>query len=215
MRYSAAVVRRAIVGDFRLSIPRTGWARLRGKRLLIARGYRIKGLKNLELAPGARLLLGTPFYGFVDRSDRGLLRLRGRLRILGYVKAAAGCRFDVADGAVMSIGAGTYLSPNVRAVVSTGLTIGRACAIAWDVQFLDDDFHGYWSGDGPRRAQAAPIHIGDHVWIGSGARIYKGVSIADGCVVAAGATVTRSVSEPNSLIGGSPATVLRSRVSWT
>lgn len=44
--------------------------------------------------------------------------------------------------------------------------------------------------------------------------IFKGVEIADGCVVASGAVVTRSVDEPNSLIAGNPASVVRRGIAW-
>ena len=44
----------------------------------------------------------------------------------------------------------------------------------------------------------APIHIGKNVWIGAG----------DGAVVAAGAVVTKNV-EPNTIVGGVPAKVIK------
>lgn len=48
------------------------------------------------------------------------------------------------------------------------------------------------------------IHIGDNVWIGTGAKILDGVTIGSGCVVGAGAVVTKSF--PNfSIITGVPA----------
>ena len=54
----------------------------------------------------------------------------------------------------------------------------------------------------------SPVHIGRNVWIGSHATILPGVSIGDNAVVAAGAVVTKDV-EPNSIVGGVPAKVLR------
>lgn len=50
----------------------------------------------------------------------------------------------------------------------------------------------------------APIKIGDHVWIGAGATILKGVEIGEGAVVAAGAVVTGNV-ESFTIVGGVPA----------
>ncbi|MDP9027474.1 MAG: acyltransferase [Actinomycetota bacterium] len=212
-RYSLTTLRRALVGDFRVSIVRTAFARLRGRPITLTRSFRVVGMRRIEFAPGARLLLGTAFFGFVDRRVHGLIRVRGRLRILGNVKIAAGCRFDVLDTGTMTIGDNTYFSPNVLAVVAEAVTIGRDCAIAWGVQLLDDDRHAF-RGPAGLRASSAPITIGDRVWIGNGVHVYKGVSIADGCVVAGNSTVTRSFDQPNSLIGGSPARVLRSDVKW-
>ena len=54
----------------------------------------------------------------------------------------------------------------------------------------------------------APIHIGKNVWIGANATVLAGVTIGDGAVVAAGAVVTKNV-EPNTIVGGVPAKVIK------
>ncbi len=63
----------------------------------------------------------------------------------------------------------------------------------------------------PARRQSmsyAPIHIGKNVWIGANATVLAGVTIGDGAVVAAGAVVTKDV-EPNTIVGGVPAKVIK------
>ena len=59
-----------------------------------------------------------------------------------------------------------------------------------------------------------PIIIGNHVWIGMNVTILKGVRIGDGAIVAAGAVVTKDVPE-NTLVGGVPARVLKTDISWS
>lgn len=54
----------------------------------------------------------------------------------------------------------------------------------------------------------SPIHIGDRVWIGSGAIILPGVTIGDNSIVSAGAVVTKDVPE-NVIFGGVPAKLIR------
>ena len=65
---------------------------------------------------------------------------------------------------------------------------------------------------GPRRdrwERAAPIEIGDNVWIGGGAIVLPGVSIGADSVIGAGAVVTKDVSA-GVLAAGNPARVVRS-----
>ena len=59
-------------------------------------------------------------------------------------------------------------------------------------------------------ADFLPIHIGHHVWIGTGAMVLQGVKIGDGAVVAAGAVVTKDV-EPWTVAGGIPARKIGTR----
>lgn len=53
-----------------------------------------------------------------------------------------------------------------------------------------------------------PITIGNDVWIGGHSTILPGVTIGDGAVIAAGAVVTHDV-EPNTIVGGVPAKVIK------
>jgi acetyltransferase-like isoleucine patch superfamily enzyme len=56
---------------------------------------------------------------------------------------------------------------------------------------------------------AAPIRVGDGVWIGARAILLPGVTVGAGAIVAAGAVVTRDVPA-DTLVAGVPAQVKRS-----
>lgn len=56
---------------------------------------------------------------------------------------------------------------------------------------------------------AKPVVIERNVWIAAGAIIIGGVTVGENAVVAAGSVVTRDVP-PNTLVGGNPATIIRS-----
>ena len=55
---------------------------------------------------------------------------------------------------------------------------------------------------------AAPIIIGNNVWIGAGAIIMPGVTIGDNTVIGAGSIVTKDI-ESNSVAYGNPCKVQR------
>ena len=54
------------------------------------------------------------------------------------------------------------------------------------------------------------ILIEDNVWIGVNSTILPGVTIGSGSIIAAGAVVTKDVPK-NTIVGGIPAKIIRSR----
>jgi acetyltransferase-like isoleucine patch superfamily enzyme len=120
-----------------------------------------------------------------------------------------GVNISLGNSATLRIETGTYINSRTKIYSGNSITIGKNCAISFDVIIMDDDGHGF--GSPP---YSAPIVIEDDVWIGCRAMILKGVTIGKGSVVAAGAVVTKSCP-PNSLIGGVPAKLIREGVSWT
>ena len=116
-----------------------------------------------------------------------------------------------ANSASLDIGAFTFIGRGVEIEVSTRVAIGRGGLIAPGV-FITDHNHGTALGL-PMFEQpcvAAPVMIGDDVWIGANAVILPGVEIGDGAIVAAGAVVNRSVPA-NAIVVGVPAQVIRYR----
>lgn len=180
-----------VVGNLRSRI-----IRAEGGRLLVA----------------GRLRLGdtTTYAGFVARGMPITVEIgRGAtVRIEGDVALGDGTRVLVAPGAELVIGDGTLFDGDCRVICGTRTTIGRGCAIGWEVTLMDINFR---SIDGA--PPDAPVTIGDGVWIGAGARIMAGVHVGDGAIVASGSVVTRDVA-PATLVGGVPARVLRHDVTW-
>jgi acetyltransferase-like isoleucine patch superfamily enzyme len=115
------------------------------------------------------------------------------------------------ESASLDVGAFTFIGQGTEIEISHLVTIGRGGLIAPGVYITD---HNHDTRPGPpmylRPCIAAPVRIGDDVWIGTNAVILPGVTIGDGAVIAAGAVVTRDVP-PGTIVAGVPARVLRSR----
>ncbi|RQM70162.1 antibiotic acetyltransferase [Aeromonas jandaei] len=106
-----------------------------------------------------------------------------------------------------------------------GLEIGSYCSIASDVKFiLSGNHHISGFTTYPIKSFARElspdidatskgyIKIEDDVWIGFGAIILSGVTVARGSIIAAGSVVTKSFPE-YSIIAGNPARLVKKRLS--
>lgn len=74
-----------------------------------------------------------------------------------------------------------------------------------------------WGVEGENRGlkfdeSVTPVTIGNDVWLGQNVLFKGGISVGDGAVVAAGSVVTKDV-EPYTIVGGNPASVIKSRFS--
>lgn len=94
---------------------------------------------------------------------------------------------------------------------STSIEVGRRCLIGPGVTILDSDFHALSVQERMTRqpSPAAPVRVGDDVFIGAGVTILKGVTIGAGSVIAAGSVVISEVP-PQTLAAGNPAIPKRS-----
>lgn len=119
----------------------------------------------------------------------------------------------------LSIGDYCYIGDYTRIWSSAKIVIGNRVLISHGVNIHDTNSHPLNAAarhahflhiiqfGHPRSdidIKAAPIIIGDDVWIGFGATILKGVTIGQGAIVAAGSVVTRDVA-PFAVVAGNPA----------
>lgn len=82
-------------------------------------------------------------------------------------------------------------------VVNAAYEIGRNCCIMNNVNI------------GANQGSIKAPKIGHDVYIGPGDIIFGDIEIADGCYIGANAVVNKSILEPNSVIVGIPAKVLK------
>ena len=130
-----------------------------------------------------------------------------------YIDAAT--LYIEGNGCNFTIGRKTYIGPSHLAVSEDGmqLLIGDDCMISSNVQIRTGDSHSILDENGRRTNPAASVVIGDHVWLGEGCKILKGVTLGENSIVATGAIVTKPFPN-NVLVGGSPAKIIKENVNW-
>ena len=103
------------------------------------------------------------------------------------------------------------------ALEGTGITVGEDCLFSSAIRIRTGDSHSILDAvTGERLNPSRDIEISEHVWIGSGVRILKGVKIGHDSVIAAGALITSGDYPPNTVIGGTGhAKVLKTNIVWT
>jgi len=99
------------------------------------------------------------------------------------------------------------ITANAVVMVNKYLEIGRDCIIAWDTFLTDCDWH---SIDG--KSATKETIIGDHTWIGVGAKVLKGAVVGRDSIITSNSVVLQGNYQDNSLISGSPAKVTKTNV---
>lgn len=182
---------------------RSIWERMRAGDLYLADDPRIA-----EASAAANDLV-TAYNATTARE--GPLRRRLLEQLLGGIGEGTEIRppFFVDYGSHLTFGARCFANFGLVALDVADIVIGDDVQFGPNVQLLTPT---HPVAPGPRRDKweaAAPIRIGDNVWLGGGAIVLAGVTIGADTVVGAGAVVTRDL--PAGVVAvGNPARVLRS-----
>lgn len=178
----------------------------------IGKNSKLSISKNAQLYIAKRLNFAM-YSTDLCQTRKSLLLMQGnsKLYINGISNFGMGSIICIHDNCTLSVGDGTYFSGDTKINVWDSVTIGDNCLISWDVIILDSDSHTVIL-DKPQE-KTKPVVIGNHVWIGCGAIILKGVHIGDNSIIAAGSIVTKDIPA-NCLAAGNPAKVIKHDINW-
>ena len=194
------------------------WSLLRGCKLLLSiknpqfaiLGSHVKFFNASKIQFGKYLKLGDNVY--VSALGKQGVSFGDNVGIGAFSRVVVSTTFDnpgefIKLGNNVGIGEFAYLGG------AGGLKIGDDCIVGQYFSCHPEN-HITENIDEAIRHQGVTrkgINIGRNCWIGSKVTILDGVTIGEGCIIAAGAVVTQSFPE-NSVIGGVPAKLLKSRI---
>ena len=95
------------------------------------------------------------------------------------------------------------------------ILIGSDCMFSYYITLRNATGHAIYDEETKERiARAKSIIIGDHVWIGYGTLILKGINIGSGSMIGGDSLISKDMPG-KCIIAGHPAKVIRQKVLWT
>lgn len=168
----------------------------------------IKHGRHIHAGPGLSLQEGVEIVGL---SRRGIhFGRRCTVGRFATIRPTNVLFREPGEGLVM--GDHSNIGPYGWVGCSGFIEIGNRVLIGPRVSLLAEN-HNFGEEGRPIKEQGVTrgyIRIEDDCWLGSGCMVMSNVTIGRGSIVAAGAVVTKDV-EPNSIVGGVPAKLIRKR----
>ena len=148
----------------------------------------------------------------VNRKTSIIVDNGGSITFCGDTSIGAGTSVCAHGG---KIRLGNKFSCNINCFLYSmeSIETGSDVLLGWNINIRDNDGHPlYQNGEiiNPNKG----VRLGDRVWIASYVDIMKGVCLADGTAVGTRSLVTKSFPQPNTLIAGSPAKIIKEDIIW-
>lgn len=119
---------------------------------------------------------------------------------------------------VCFIGKNTFFNGRTNFVLSEAknIILGDNSFISYNVVFRTSDGHCIYDDVTKRRMNyAKSIYVGDHVWFGQNAMIFKGSRIGSGAIIGANSVVSNHEIPSNTTYAGSPVRMIHEKTFWT
>ena len=94
------------------------------------------------------------------------------------------------------------------------IEVGNRSIFARGIQIFCSDTHSVIDLEGNLLNAGKYVEIGEHVWVGTDVKIGKNTKIPKDSIVGWGSVVTHCFQEPNVVIAGNPAKVVKKGINW-
>lgn len=166
-----------------------------------------------NIRPGM-ILLGIGPVGFIHkRIIPGMLELgkNSVTKFKGKVRLGNGAK--ISTNGFLEFGENFVITGDSLILCKKHILFGKDNLISWHVEIMDTDGHGIYH-QGKCINGDKEIVFGDKVWVASGCKILKGVTIHKGNIIAANTLVTRSTTNEDSIFAGNPAKLIKQGIKW-
>ena len=186
--------------------------RKKGNYIIPLRGSKFELHKGSEIFVNGNLVLCTGKIQGSRAEAYCLLYENAKLVVNGTCTVAYGTMLQAHKDATIDVGS-AHINSNTTIIADKSIKIGNDCLISRNVLIFDSDFHPVYDENHDRANPPSPVVIEDHVWIGAGATILRGVHISSGAAIGASALVTAKVPE-NVMISAIPGRAF-GKIEWS
>lgn len=136
---------------------------------------------------------------------------RRNIKIGKRVRIWPGLRVEVFNGATLTIEENVVIGANCHITIAGDLTIGAGSNFT-GANVVTNITHSLRDMHKPsidRPWDIKPVHLGKNLFVGHGAKILPGASLADGCVLGANTVVGTLIAPKNTVVTGIPGKIRR------
>lgn len=124
------------------------------------------------------------------------------------------CKISMSGNSTLHIGENAGIRGVEFVLDNADISVGKLCMFSYNVIMRNTDSHKVIRlADGLIVNAPKSISLGDHVWIGYGSIILKGVQIGENSIIAAGSVVTKDCPS-NAVTAGCPSRIVKTGITW-
>ena len=176
------------------------------KNVIRNNGHKLIPLKHsvIQISPQSKLILDGDFYLNCNKIGNSkaeaylVLNGNSELHITGNLNIRFGSTIQINNGAKAKFGRFSC-NANINIQCNKEITIGEDCMMGRNVVIYDSAYHPTGTSIDTMSISQAPVHIGNHVWLGANSVIMQGTNIGDGTIIGTNACVSGNI-EPGSFV---------------
>ncbi len=177
---------------FKISILKSIWYSVKFKgKVFVGRGCKLSLAKSAKIKINRGILKLGISYNIPNKMIVQIEK-NGQIIINGNVSIGRGCKIVIGENAKLEINNNSYINECSKIVCMKRIIIGENCALAWNVNILDTDYH-FIIKNGTVKEREKEVIIHNKVWVGCNSTILKGSIIGENSIISANSLVNTNI----------------------